>query len=400
MRERSSLLIGLLAAAVHIPGVVIPLWGDELVRIREAALNLQDASRFLTPWIGGVFRPLPKLAIMGGLAAWGVRAWPFHLVAILLHAICSVYVARLAEKWSSSRLVGVWAGVLFAVGFGAYGPAVHAITNITMLIALALLLAALDMLWRGRRASALVLFILAASSHEFVAVAPALIPFMVPLRNREHGLPGEALLGRHGWTRETSRVLGVSLIVLVLLGFLPGVLGRFCSTEVGMSGFMLVPVNRGSAAAAGAGSALVDLVDALASNHFWIGAVVTLCVAFVLRRRHPLRALSAAWIYLYLLPPAVLMFVWDRGWWQRRYLYVAAVGVCLLASHLILRLHRRSRALAFVVLTVLVVWSLSLGALTWRKMLADSLSPQQVHFREVCFTEIGRLNPRWVPPPD
>jgi len=403
MKERSSLpvvLIGLLAAVLHTPGLLIPLWGDGLHGVYMAALSFRDPSRLLSPWMGGAFRLLPKLVMMGVLAAGGVRGWPFYLVVILLHGVCAVYVARLGEKWSASRLVGLWAGALFAVGFGSYGKAVYSSTNVTMLLSLTLLLVSLDMFWSGRRTSALVFFILAVASHEVAVVAPALIPFMILLRDREHGVPETALPRRRGWTQNASRILGAALIVLVLLGFLPGALGQFCRTEVGMSGFMLVPVNRGSAAAAGAGPAWMDLVDALARSRFWIGAAVALFIMSSLRRRCPLRALSAAWIYLFLVPSVVLMLLWGGDWWERRYLYVPAVGACLLASSLILRVHQRSRARAFALLTLLVIWSLSLGILTWHKVLADSLDPQQVYQREEYFAKMGQLNPRWGPPAD
>jgi hypothetical protein len=399
-RSLPVLPIGLLAAALHTPGLIIPLWGDELHSIYQAALSLQDPSRLLSPWMGGVFRLLPKLAIMGVLVGAGVRGWLFHLVVVLLHAVCAVYVARLAEKWSASRLAGIWAGVLFAVGFGAYGKAVLVMSNVTMVLSLALLLASLDTFWSGRRTCAMVLFILAVASHEVAVVAPALIPFMVLLGNREHEIPGEVLLRRLGWTENMTRILGAVLLLLVLLSFLPGVVGQFCRIEVGMSGFMVVPVNAGSATAAAARPVLVNLAAALARNRFWTGAVIALLVTISLRKRQPLRTLSFAWIYLFLAPAAILMMTWDIDWWERRYLYVPSVGACLLASSVILRIHERSRAFAYVLLTLLVVWSLSLGTLTWQKNRADSLDPLQVQLREEYFTTMEQMNPRWAVPMD
>jgi hypothetical protein len=66
---------------------------------------------------GGVdrlWRPLVSLSYMVQWKLGGGRAWPFHLVNVLLHAAASGLVAELARRLTRSNRVAVIAGLLFA----------------------------------------------------------------------------------------------------------------------------------------------------------------------------------------------------------------------------------------------------------------------------------------------
>jgi len=66
---------------------------------------------------GGVdhlWRPLVSLSYAVQWQMTGERAWPFHLVNVLLHAAASALVAELARRLSRRVAVGLIAGLLFA----------------------------------------------------------------------------------------------------------------------------------------------------------------------------------------------------------------------------------------------------------------------------------------------
>jgi hypothetical protein len=66
---------------------------------------------------GGVdhlWRPLVSLTYWAQWRLTGERAWPFHLVNVLLHAAASAGVARFARRLCRSDRVGAIAGLLFA----------------------------------------------------------------------------------------------------------------------------------------------------------------------------------------------------------------------------------------------------------------------------------------------
>lgn len=66
---------------------------------------------------GGVdhlWRPLVSLSYWAQWKLTGERAWPFHLVNVLLHAAASALVAQFARRLCRSDRVGAIAGVLFA----------------------------------------------------------------------------------------------------------------------------------------------------------------------------------------------------------------------------------------------------------------------------------------------
>ncbi|MBD3348402.1 MAG: hypothetical protein GF400_04305, partial [Candidatus Eisenbacteria bacterium] len=152
---------------------------DELHSLYWGARSLHDPSNLLRPWYGGLLQRLPaKLALMGGLLAWGPRTWAFHLLAVVTHAACAAYVGCLSERLSGSKAVGVTAGLLFAVGFGWYGKAVFRSSNETMLLGLLFLLVGVELMLRRRWIASALLLVLAVASHEITAGAILSLPVL------------------------------------------------------------------------------------------------------------------------------------------------------------------------------------------------------------------------------
>ncbi len=64
---------------------------------------------------GTYYRPLTVLLDALDNAVWGGRPFGFHLTNLLLHAVASVAVLRLARAWTRSHVVALAAALLFAV---------------------------------------------------------------------------------------------------------------------------------------------------------------------------------------------------------------------------------------------------------------------------------------------
>jgi hypothetical protein len=398
--SRSAVLIGLLAVIVYLPAVAVPFFGDELHSLISAAQTIKEPSHIFAPWMGGAVRVVPKLVFVGGLQLWGLRVWPYRLLSILIYGFAAMLVARLAEEWSGSRRVARWAALLFAVGFGAYTKPVIVVSNLTMLISLVFMLVALDRLWSGRWKAALVFYILSVASHEIVLAAPLLVLFLLPLRDGQNAVPWKRLGQTLGLARNVRKIVAGSLLALVPLSFSVGGLGDVCSVKVNMAFFMLFPFNQHGVAAlpGGAGGALVALAALLVQWRFWIGAAVILLLAYVVWRGRPLHAFAAGWIFLFIAPSSVLMAGWQTDWLEIRYLCVSSVGLCLLASLLLLRITEKRRFIGVALLWLLILWSLAVGNMWQRKHVRDSGSPYNTARREEFYSEIAALDPRWTSP--
>lgn len=396
--SRSAVIIGLLAVIVYLPAVAVPFFGDELHSLISAARTIKEPSHILAPWMGGAVRVVPKLVFMGGLQLWGLRVWPYHLLSILIYGLATMLVARLAEKWSGSRRAARWAALLFALSFGTYAKPVIVISNLTMLIGLVFMLAALDRLWSGRWKAALVFYILGAASHEIVLVAPLVVPFLLPLRDGQNAVPWKRLGQTLGLARNARKIVAGSLLALVPLSLSGGRLGDVCSIEVNMAFFMLFPFNQQGAAAlpGGAGGALAALAALLVQWRFWIGVAVVLALAYVVWRGRPLHAFAAAWIFIFIAPCSTLMADWQNNGLEIRYLCFPSVGLCLLTSVLLLRITEKRRSVGVALLWLLILWSLAVGSTWFRKHIRDSGSPYNTARRQEFYSEIAALDPRWT----
>ena len=368
-RTRSTILIAMLAAAVHLPGIGVPIAGDEIHSVWQAAQTIRDPHRLLLPWMGGAFRLLPKLFFMAGVRLWGPVAWPYKLLAVLLYAWCAVLVSRVGTKWSGSARVGTWSGVLFAVGLGVYWKSVLVASNLTMLLGLVFLLLSLDVFWSGRWKTALVLFLLAAASHEIVLVAPVLLPLL--LAARKEGPAPERIGSRFPGTiaRCPGRAVAALIVALALVSFLAGAAGRLGFTSVTMASFLLFPANPTTALSGlegDAGGPLLRIVRAIIQYRYWIGMGVLAGLACIAWRGRAFRALAVGWIPLFLIPGSFVAAGWQGEHTEIRYLAVSAVGLCFLAARFVVWIEHKRRAVAAALLCVLIGWSVAIGAL-WLK---------------------------------
>lgn len=145
------------------------------------------------PTVDKVYRPLLSLSFAVQHLLHGERAWPYHLVNILLHAGVSAGVAELGRRIAGWR-VGLIAGALFAI-HPVHVEAVAAIygrselaSGLAMVIGLCVFIARpLD----GRRVAIILACLLVALfTKETGMVFPGLILALLPLK-RERGLAPE-----------------------------------------------------------------------------------------------------------------------------------------------------------------------------------------------------------------
>jgi hypothetical protein len=382
--KRAGSLIALLAAVVHLPGINVPIAEDEIHSVWQAARTIRDPQRLLLPWMGGAFRVLPKLVFMAGVQLWGPVAWPYKLLAVILYAWCSVLVSRVGAAWSGSARVGTWCGVLFAVGLGVYWKSVLVASNLTMLMGLLFLLLSADALWAGRWRAGLVLFLLAALSHEIVLVAPVLLPLLLAARREARAPTGSGEPVTASPALRPGRAVAVLIVALMVSSFLAGAAGRVTSTGVTMASFLLFPANPTAlpGLGSGAGAVVARVAQAIVQHRFWIGLVVLAGLACLAWRGRASRALAIGWIVIFLIPGAFVSAGWQGDRLEIRYLALSAVGLCLVAGGLVAWMGRRRRALAAVTACVLIAWSLVIGALWLGQHNAKVHRPEWVAERE------------------
>ena len=83
------------------------------------------------PWRPGhyLYRPLPVMMFAVEKALFGMTAWPYRIINLLFHALCSVLVAllcaRLLGGWKEAGRVSLFAGLVFAVHAVHFEPVVH-----------------------------------------------------------------------------------------------------------------------------------------------------------------------------------------------------------------------------------------------------------------------------------
>ena len=81
-----------------------------------------------------------------------------------------------------------------------------------------------------------------------------------------------------------------------------------------------------------------------------------------------------------------------------RYVYVSAVGMCVLASSLVLRLAGRRRAVAGALFSLLILWSVAVGGFWFRGHVRKNELSEHVAQRSEYFSEIASMDARWELP--
>jgi hypothetical protein len=237
------ILLGAAASLPYLPSLRLPLLFDDFNTLYQAAITLEDPSHFWSPWTGGLLRFIPKLWFMIGLELWGVDAWPYRLMNIWVHTVSALVLASLVSRASESRIIGLLAGLLFAIGFGAYGRAVLQISNITMVLSLCALLTAFLLLQQRRGIWACLALAVAVLSHELTWLVVVLIPFF----SRRLDKDGERLGRESAVLRDRQHdlrlIIGGSIIVIVITSLLPGFVFEISREMVRLIGGSLLPIN-------------------------------------------------------------------------------------------------------------------------------------------------------------
>jgi hypothetical protein len=113
-----SLALGMALYAVNVPGTFI--YDDAWVAQEDPRLARPRGWReYLTrDYMDGaadnLWRPLTSLSYWAERRVHGDRAWPFHVINMLLHGVVSGLVAALGRRVTGSIAVGVIGGLLFA----------------------------------------------------------------------------------------------------------------------------------------------------------------------------------------------------------------------------------------------------------------------------------------------
>lgn len=196
--------------------------------------------------------------------------------------------------------------------------------------------------------------------------------------------------------------MAVSFILLALipLSFFPGLIGRLCSFEVRMISFVFLPLTTGGAAImpGHVGDVVAKVVPFIIARQFWIGAVILLPLSYLVWRGRALYALGAGWVMLFCLPSWAIAQHWEGPWLELRYTYIPAIGICLIVSSLAARIAERRRLVSAMLLSLLVLWSVTLSGLWLRRYIRISRSPYEVALRAEFYNEMADVDSRWVLP--
>ena len=377
--RRGELALALLSSVPFLPVLAQPFIQDDLNSVYQAAVSARHPAHLLDPWMGGLLRLLPKLYLVALWEIAGASSWVFRLGNVALHAVSVYLLARVLAARSGSHAVGLWAAGLFAAGLAWYGATVFQISNVTMVSALALLLASWRLVQLRKRALAGLCFAMAALCHEGAWAGALFAPFV--LENEE---------------APAARYALASLLLLIAAGsFLPGRVGVYGATAMQYWIFAAVPLNATMSAGtsfSGTAATVAHLVVAARPWAAWLAFLGLLAIS--LRGRGPW-TLAAAWIVLFTLPfAAAIAFwpeVWPAHWLSRRYLYAPAVGFCALAALGLVSLGPRWRA---VIATSLVLWSVAWTGLTLWGATREAASPAQVEARAAWTRELRALESR------
>lgn len=86
---------------------------DDLFLLLNSTLDVHEAAT--TSWLGGFYRPLPRLLYGLQFEAFGLAAWPYRCVSLLLHLLGTSMVFAVSRQWGLSRHDAGLAALLFGV---------------------------------------------------------------------------------------------------------------------------------------------------------------------------------------------------------------------------------------------------------------------------------------------
>lgn len=393
LARAAPVAIAVLAIAVHVGALGHDLVHDDVPQVIDNAWirdlsNIPDMFRthvagFADDQVANYYRPLMHVVYAVTYSAFGPTPWAFHLVSILLHAVCAVLVwriarDRLARVGDGTGAAAALAGVVFAV-HPIHVEAVAWVAGVPDLTYTGLVLAALwafDRFEAGtgsRRvalATALVLFLLAPFAKEPALALPLvlvvleaarggslrslrrwlpLVPFFVLsafyLAVRQRALGDLAPLPRHPELSTWECVLQAPVL---FAGYLAKLV-----VPVGLNAFhVLHPVHSPLEPDAALGIAV---------------AVAFVAAAAVAFRRDRTTLLALLLVAVPLLP--VLWVPWvGENTFAERYLYLPSAGFALLVGRVVAAV-RAARPRAFrAVAAVALGWTVALAAATVQRV--------------------------------
>jgi len=372
--------IALLALLVLLPAVSQPFSHDDLNSVYQAALSWHRPVHLLDPWMGGLLRIVPKLCLMALVLVAGPQSWAYRLFNVVAHALSVYVLTRTLAARSGSRPVGLWAGILFGMGFGWYAAAAIQISNITIVAALHFLLVAWRLAQRGKRPAAIACFVLAGLCHEAAWAALLFLPFAM----------------RSEIPPASRYALAACLMLFGVGALLPGQAGTYCATEMQYWAFAMVPLNATLAGSQPFPGPLANLGPWIVAVRPWAGLLALLLLLAITLRVRGASAAAVAWCLVFTLPfAAAITFwpeVWPAHWLSRRYLYVPAVGLCWLAALLLMALKINVRCALAV---LLLLWSVAWTGLTIWGAGHEAASAGQVQARAEWAREMSALDARW-----
>jgi hypothetical protein len=269
------------------------------------------------------WRPLPSLLIEGSILLFGERAFPLHLLSVVVHSLVGGTLFLLVRRLTGRPLVAFLAGLLFlscedhTMGVGW----ISTVTDLLCVLFVNLALLAHASWLEKRNTSALLAslaaLVLALFSKESAVVAPLAIVLMSLLmpRGREAQSPGDGLSARRaartGLLRDWRSWMPAILLLLAYLALYK---------LVGFGGFT---------------TGLY--VDPLSNPTGYLTHLVVHLPVMWLATLSPVPpSIAMFWpaaIALLALAGTVLFVIWMAGLWplRRRALVVWALGVYLIA---------------------------------------------------------------------
>ena len=293
--------------------------GDDYLFRAFARLEENPLVAFVADKHGGeYYRPLPMLLwwVLERLA--GGQAWPFALVAFLLHGLCAGLVVVVGRKVGFPGRTALLAGCLFFAAPAQREAALWFSASTDLLAALAML-GAVACFLSARRWVRLLSIALAAAGclcKETALVLPALLAAATWFRTRDQGRP--RLVGRC-----LIPVVPHLVVVVLVLAVRSLVLHGAGGTNDAMAPWWGRSVQLLSG--------VVHAVTAYAPLPEWVvwlaGTSLLVWAALVVRRREGSAVFVLCWVMISLAPlPAA---GWVVG---ARYFYFPAVGLMLLLA--------------------------------------------------------------------
>jgi len=315
---------------------------DDFVFLQHVARH-RSLSDLLAPSPAFAFyRPGAILLFALESRCFGANAAGFLGFNIVLHLMNASLLVSVLQRLGLSRRVAIWSGTLFALGVGHYGKEVlWACTSGGLMAVTSILVALRGSLASSTRRGLLLVsmgILLAPLLHEIGLVAPVLVV--------------AGLATRPGFRRSLRFVPLLFLPAVVWVALLRTMSASHPAYELGPNlvrapwmilkylGFMAVPLQDSQIGVAPWMRAAASL--ALLASSVWAW-----------RRGSAASRLLAAWPYVVLAPFALVPM--PDGWFEMRYLYLAAVPYCVLLAMLTTgALHRTAGAIRMVIATAVV----------------------------------------------